>query len=265
MTAAETSSWLETAERLWSALEPSSGAEVDGFDRSTIDGLPEPARRFLVATVPDGSPLATAVELEMTGRIKLGIWLPFRARQIVRSGVGLVWVPDVGGRVLRFVGADTLGPDGARMQFRFHDRIPVVDASGPNTVRSAAGRLAAETVAWLPHALTPQAGATWKALDERRATVTLPGGPTGPTDVDVTIDERGHLTEIRLQRWNDSAEPPRLAPFGGVVSASLDVDGVRIARDGAVGWAQETEAQELEDQEWAVFFRYRITSARFLP
>lgn len=90
------------------------------------------------------------------------------------------------------------------MEFRFHGRVPVVRASGPGTERSAAGRLAAETVAWLPHALTPQSGAAWRPLDHDRATVSI-AGPSGPIDVDVTVDARGRLVEIELQRWNDAA------------------------------------------------------------
>lgn len=249
---------MDTADGLWTALEGSAGV-VECFDRATLSELPEPARRCLIASIPQGAPLATVVELTMTGRIKLGIWLPFTAREILRAGTGFVWAPDVGGRIVRFVGADTLGPDGARMQFRFHDRIPVVSASGAGIDRSAAGRLAVETAAWLPQALTPQAGAIWKPLDRDRATVVLPG-PDGPVDVDVTIDEHGHITDVGLQRWNESAKPPRAQPFGGTITSMLDVDGVRIAGAGTVGWGHGTP-----DQDDGVFFSYRITSARFLP
>lgn len=248
-----------TAQRVWAALERESADPLENFDQSTLAGLPEPARRWLAATIPHGAPLATAVELTMTGHIKLGMWLPFTAREILRAGTGYVWAPEVGGRLLRFVGSDTLGPGGARMRFRFHDRIPVVNASGSDVDRSAAGRLAVETAAWLPHALTPQAGATWKPLDHHRATVVLPG-PSGPVDVDVSVDDQGALTEVGLQRWNASAKPPDAEPFGGMISSVFDVHGVRIAGAGTVGWDHGLPAQDK-----GVFFDYRITSARFLP
>lgn len=247
------------AETTWSTLEAERPDPVEAFAPSTVDGLPEPARRFLRASLPESAPLARAVELEMTGEIKLvGRWLPFHARQILRAGVGFVWAPVVGGRVLRFVGADALGPDGASMEFRFHDRIPVVRASGPDTERSAAGRLAAETVAWLPQALTPQSGAVWRPLDADRATVSL-AGPSGPVDVDVTVDERGGLVGIELQRWNDSAKPPAYSPFGGAVTEPFDTGGICIAGRGIVGWGRGSTTQDDD-----VFFRYAVTSARFL-
>jgi hypothetical protein len=218
--------------------------------------LPPPARRLLTAAIPDEAPLSQRVELEMTGRIKLGVWMPFTARQLLVAGRGLVWEPVVGGRIVRFVGADSLGPDGARMQFRFRDRIKVVDASGPDVDRSAAGRLAAETVAWLPQALTPQGGAQWRPRDHQRATVILEG-PYGPIEVDVTVDDDGALTELQLQRWNSSAKPPRPEPFGGEVTSTFDADGVRIAGTGTVGWGFGTPKDD------GIFFEYTIAGARF--
>lgn len=248
---------IDFAEHAWTALAEQPSDAVGRFDPSTLTDLPEPAQRFLTAALPDGEPLATAVELEMEGRIKLGMWLPFTAHQYLRSGTGLVWAAEVGGRLLRFVGADALVPDGARMQFRLHGRIPIVNASGPDIECSGAGRLAAETAAWLPHALTPQAGATWKPLDDDRATVIL-ATPRGPIDVDITIDDHGHLTDIDLQRWHDSARPPRYEPFGATITSTSDIGGIRIAGAGDVGWDRDSTTRDD-----AVFFRYRISTARF--
>jgi hypothetical protein len=246
-------------EQRWALLEGIDLLPVQRFDRETISSLPDPAQRLLAAAIRDGAPLLSTVELSMRGQIKLGKWLPFTARQIVRAGVGFVWEPVVGGRVLRFVGADSLGPEGARMEFRFHGRIPVVRGSGADVERSAAGRLAAETVAWLPQALTPQAGAVWRPVDDERATVVLPG-PMGPVPVDVAVDERGALVGIQLQRWKDSAKPPADASFGGPVTSIFDTDGIRVAGEGSVGWDRGTP-KEAE----GVFFRYTITSVHFLP
>ena len=246
------------AETTWATLEAARSDPVGAFAPSTLEGLPEPAQRLLRTALPAATPLVGAVEIEMRGEIELvGRWLPFHARQILRAGVGFVWAPVVGGRIIRFVGADSLGPAGAGMEFRLHGRIPVVRASGPDIVRSAAGRLAAETVAWLPHALTPQAGAVWRPLDADRATVSLPG-PSGPIDVDVTVDDAGDLAGIELQRWNSSAKPPAFAPFGGAITDNFDVGGVRIAGRGSVGWDRG-----MPTEQDGVFFRYDVTSARF--
>lgn len=230
------------------------------FDPSTVDDLPDPARRLLSRALPAGVPLATGIELTMLGEIKLGTrWLSFRAKQVLRAGVGFVWAPVVGGRFLRFTGADALGPDGASVEFRLRGRIPVVRATGPDVVRSARGRLAAETVAWLPQALTPQLGARWAEVDADRASVTIDAAGQ-PTEVEVEVDASGQLTGLALQRWNDSAKPPALGAFGGSVHGLFTTaEGVAIADGGSVGWDWGTARQT--DGE---FFHYTVNSARFL-
>ena len=247
------------ADATWAALDRADARGSALFDPSTLTNLPEPAQRLLTNALPAGTPLHDTVRLSMRGEIKLaGRWLPFTAEQILRAGRGFVWTPVVGGRLLRFVGADALGPDGARIEFRLHGRVPIVRGSGPDIARSANGRLAAETVAWLPHALTPQAGASWTAIDDDRSTVTL-DGPGGPTDIEVTVDDDGSLCSLGLQRWKDSAKPPALAPFGGAVESRFTSSGgVAIAGTGTVGWdwGEPGEAR-------GSFFRYEITRAEF--
>lgn len=227
------------------------------FDPATLDSLPAPAQRFLTRALPTGVPLSTTVELTMEGEIKLGgRWLPFTADQILRAGVGFVWAPTVGGRIIRFTGADVLGPTDARIEFRFHGRIPVVRGSGPDVERSAVGRLAAETVAWLPQALTPQVGATWIGIDDERATVTINAAGQS-VEVNVAIDGDGQLTRLGLQRWKDSAKPPGFVAFGGAVHSLHTTDnGAVIAGSGIVGWDWDTPKQGGGE-----FFRYTITSA----
>ena len=251
-----------TAAATWDVLATGSDdGPVPRFDPSTVEELPAPAARWLRRAVPEGTPLIRAVELGMEGEIRLGPrWFPFTAEQVLRAGVGFVWRPVVGGRLLRFEGADVLGPGEARMEFRLHGRIPVVRATGEGVARSAAGRLAAETVCWIPQAVTPQAGARWTPIDERRAAVAV-DTPDGPIDVEVTVDGDGRQESLVLQRWNESADPPRYAPFGGDADGEFVTDnGVRVVGGGTVGWDRGTAAQAAGE-----FFRYRITVLRSLP
>jgi hypothetical protein len=247
------------AEAAWTALATAPADVAPRFDPATLHALPPPARRFLAAALPDGVVLSETIELEMDGAIKLGgRWLGFHARQILRPGAGFVWAPVVGGRILRFVGADVLHADEARMEFRLHGRIPVVRSAGPDIRRSAQGRLAAETVAWSPQALTPQAGARWVGIDDERAIVTI-AAAGADVGVEVAVSDDGQLRTLGLQRWQDSAKPPTLAPFGGSVDSTFTADnGVRIAGRGTVGWDWHTP-----QQRDGVFFRYQITGARF--
>jgi hypothetical protein len=128
-------------------------------------------------------------------------------QEVITAGEGLVWTPVVGGRLIRFVGADLLTADDARMEFRLHGLIPVVRADGLDVRRSAQGRLAAETAAWLPHALTPQMGARWTPVDDDRAIVTLSAAGATVTTAHPDRVDRG---ELRVRsRW---PPPPHWPP-----------------------------------------------------
>lgn len=196
----------------------------------------------------------------MRGHLKLGTrWLPFRADQVISAGRGFVWRAVVGGRTVQFSGADAVTPDAASMEFALHGIIPVVRSSGPDIARSGAGRLAAETVAWLPQALAPQSGARWAPVDHRRTVVTL-AHPGGRSEVEVVVDDDGRLESAGLDRWNGSTKPPRLEPFGGGFDAEfVTPEGVRLADRCRVGWGWDTDG-------WAdgQFFTGHLTSARSL-
>lgn len=249
------------AERAWTALSEESPAGTAAFDPATSADLPPPAQRLLGRALPSGVTLSTTVELSMEGEIELGgRWFPFTAEQILRAGEGFVWSPVVGGRIVRFVGADLLTGDDARMEFRLHGLIPVVRASGPDVRRSAQGRLAAETVAWLPQALSPQLGARWTPVDDERAIVTL-GAAGSDIDVEVVVDSDGRIRRAGLDRWNGSVDPPRLEPFGASVDSTYTAsNGVVIAGSGTAGWGFGTE-----HEADGIFFRYRVTTATFSP
>jgi hypothetical protein len=249
------------AERGWTALSDGWPGEPAVFDPATLTDLPSPAQRFLGRALPSGVALSGTVELSMEGEIELGgRWFRFTAEQILRAGEGFVWSPVVGGRLVRFVGADLVTAHDARMDFRFHGVIPVVRADGPDVRRSAQGRLAAETVAWLPQALTPQRGARWTPVDNERAIVTLRAAGAD-VDVTVVVDGDGRIRRAGLDRWNGSADPPRLEPFGASVDSTFTApNGVRIAGSGAAGWGFGTDAEAD-----GIFFRYRITATTFSP
>jgi hypothetical protein len=249
------------AERGWTALSDRSPREPAAFDPATLRDLPPPAQRLLGRALPSGIALSETVELSMEGEIELGSrWFPFTAEQILRAGEGFVWSPVVGGRLVRFVGADLVTAHDARMEFRLHGVIPVVRADGPDVRRSAQGRLAAETVAWLPQALTPQLGARWTPVDHERAVVTLRAAGAD-IDVTVVVDDDGGIRRAGLDRWNGSADPPRLEPFGASVDSIFTAsNGVGIAGSGTAGWAFDTDAEAD-----GIFFRYRITAATFSP
>lgn len=231
---------------------------ADVFDPAMTEDLPAPARRLLVHTLRPGVPLASTVVLDMTGEIRLRRWMPFHARQVLAANEGFVWAPRVGRLPLRISGADTLDRGRGKLNFRLWGLVPVARDSGPDTDRSAAGRLAAETVAWLPQALTPAMGAVWSGIDETRAIVAVPAGDW-TVNVTVTVDADGRLREMTVRRWGQpDNRPAGLYPFGGAMDGEHTFDGVTIASLGHVGWWWDTPGQDD-----GVFFRFRVDRASF--
>ena len=251
---------MPSVEQVWADLTTASTSPLS-FDPESLEALPEPARRFLARALPAEVALRRAAVLQMVGEIKLGPrWFPFHADEVLRSGVGVVWRPVVGGRILRFVGADVVSPEWSSMEFRLHGWIPMVRAEGEEIARSGAGRLAGEVAMWLPQALTPQAGATWSGIDEHRAVVRLPAGRRS-LDVEIDVDDEGRLRSVSMQRWSTAVKPHAELPFGAMATDELVTsEGVRIIAAGAAGWNWGTSG-------WAdgEFFRFRITDVRFVP
>src|SRR5688572_4648126 len=74
----------QALEPLWRELQVSGGGEV--FDPAMVDGLPEPAQRYLRHAIAPGTPLARSVRLTMHGTLRLspgGGALPMRAEQVL--------------------------------------------------------------------------------------------------------------------------------------------------------------------------------------
>ena len=225
------------------------------FDPETIVGLPAPARRLIERSVSPGTKLNPTVSLHMVGEIKLKKWVPFQARQILRVGEGFVWEAKAGKAPFTVRGGDTYWRGKGDLHFRLLGMIPVARASGPDIDRSAAGRLAIETVAWAPHGLTPQMGATWAGVDPNRATVSLPIRGQR-LEVDVVVDQSGRLSEVSMERWGDpQSKEFALHPFGASVDEERTIGGLTIASAGCVGWWWGTERQREGE-----FFRYSIES-----
>jgi hypothetical protein len=230
------------------------------FDSATLEVLPDPARRFLASSVKHGVDLVPIVVLEMEGEIRLKDWTGFHGRQVLRAGDGFVWEAVAGNPLLSVRGGDSYWQGRGALDFKLWGVIPIVRNSGPEVDKSAAGRLAGETVVWVPQALTPQMGVSWTPFDADSATVAVPV-PEGVVDVTVSVDQRGHPSRITMERWGDPGqEPYGLYPFGGDLEEHADIGDVTIATAGRVGWFWGTDRQQAGE-----FFRFRITDARVGP
>jgi hypothetical protein len=228
----------------------------DGFRPSMVEGLPEPARRWLTYAIGPGTLLADAVEIRMHGRIRLGRWRPFTATQAVVPGVGYVWAANTRVGAIPVRGYDSFANGRGEMRWRAAGVVPVSSAVGVDVTRSAAGRLAAESVL-LPPSLI---GAEWSAgEDPDTAVFRLPASRTDRDRVTITVAADGRLEQVSMRRWgNPDGGAFAEHTFQVTFDTDLRVGGLRVPDGIRAAWLAE-------DGERREFFRAVVDRATFLP
>ncbi len=234
MTAADPVSRLPVALRAeWAGLAAPTPSPPP-FDPAAADGLPVPARRWLTHAIAPGTPLRRRVELAQHGRIRIGSWRDFTARQVIAGLEGYVWACATRVLGLPVYGYDRLGHGSAAMVHRAFGRLPLVDESGPDLARSAAGRLVSEMI-WTPAvALDPAVG--WKPVNDDTAMALLPyAGET--YEVSLTVAADGTLRKVTMPRWARTDRGPyRLHPFGAEIHAETTFGGFTVPTEVTAGY-----------------------------
>lgn len=220
--------------------------------RSAAEVPPPAAARWLAHAVRPGAEGFRHAELRMHGEILAGHWRAFGARQTIDAGRAFTWQAAAGRGPLAVRGWDRYTDGAGAMRWSVLG-IPVVRASGPDVTRSAAGRLAGETV------LCPSAaihGVRWLDGDDDRAVFRI---RVGAWDHDVTIhvDAAGGLLTVDLPRWGDPlGEGYGLHGFHVACEGGLSQMGVTVPRTMRAGWrAAGGGVRE--------FFRATVTEAVF--
>lgn len=226
------------------------------FVEADVAALPDAVQRYFRAAIRPGTRRALASRLRMHGKVKLGRWLPFRAREVLAPHAGFIWAARVGGVI---VGSDQYAQGVGGMEWKIASVIPLMRADSEAVVRSAAERAAAEAM-WAPTALLPRCGVAWTATDERHITASFKVDKY-PVAVTFDVDSEGQLRSVVLDRWGDpeNSGTSALHPFGLEVIDHATFDGVTIPSEGRAGWYFGTHRW----QE-GVFFRYRITDLQMV-
>lgn len=198
-------SWRAAYDRrmwaVWTRLRAREWGEV--FTVEMLAGLPDVAQRYFTHAIRPGTRLARSVVLEMNGRISLRPAAgkqAMRAREILATPDGLIWNARVGSGRGTITGYDFYADGDGAMRWWLVGFLPVVRARGPDVVRSAAGRVALESI-WLPSALLPARGARWEAVAEHSARVELGVGDEALT-LELTVTPSGAVQRIAMMRWD---------------------------------------------------------------
>jgi hypothetical protein len=231
---------------------PRAARRITRFDASALSSCDEPVRRYFTHAIAQGTPLVPRMRLQMTGRIKIGLWLPFTAQQDC-DGASFIWRARVP-RHTRFLTVTDSYADGrAAIDGRLLGAIRMFHSDDQNIVRSAAARAATEGIL-APVGLLPSPTRIWRAETDTEITVDLALAPESPA-LHVTIDNDGAVQSVNLQRWGDAGEKAfGYIPFGGDILAEKRFGDLVLPARLRVGWRHGTE-------RFSPFFEAEIISA----
>lgn len=193
-------------EPLWEELAGSDQQDRRVFASAMVAELPPPARRYLLRAIAPGTPLAQSVTLRMHGSMRLqpeADLLPMQADQVLAPPEGLIWRARVGSGLMRFQGFDSFARGKGRLRWWVQGLLPVVNESGADVDRSAAGRVAGEAIL-LPSTLLPGRGVRWEAISETQARYTMQVGDER-VPVTISVDAEGRLERVHIHRWHEDA------------------------------------------------------------
>jgi hypothetical protein len=237
---------------LWNSVPPSRGS----FTSAQICEFPAGAQRLLGHAIAPGTPLASAVRLRMHGMIKLKGWCPFSAEQVIRWDRGMIWRASVRIRGMLIRGSDSFIDGEGAMRWKLFGILPIINASGPDITRSAAGRLNIEST-WLPSVLCGS-DVVWTETDTSLRARFAAHGETA--EIDCTANEDGRIMAVSMPRWgNPGGAKFAYYSFGGLVEQESRFSGYTIPSKLRAGWRFGTEKFEPEGE----FYRVTIEDASY--
>jgi hypothetical protein len=230
---------------------PDVDAPLARFDRSLISYLDEPVQRFFTHAIRDGGALGRGVRLSMTGRIKVGTWLPFTAEQTA-DGRSFAWRARLGwGPITPLHVVDRYADGAGVTEGRLLGRLRLFHADDLDTTRSAATRAALESVVFAPPSVLPSRGVTWSAETEDLIVGRFELSPEHP-EVHARIDGRGALVTVSALRWGNAGEQTfRYIRCGCEVHAERRFGDLLVPSSLTVGWWFDTP-------RYAPFFKAHI-------
>jgi hypothetical protein len=137
--------------------------------------------------------------------------------------------------------------------------VRVIHAEGSDVSRSSVGRLGAEAV-WLPTALLPRYGVTWRAADPHHVTANYRLHETG-VELECTLDDEARPRAVAIDRWGrpDNTEIHGPYRFEHELTRYSRFEGLTIPSAGRAAWFYGGEGSSGHD-----FFRYELSRFRLM-
>lgn len=229
----------------------SVGPESPIFDRSDLEGLDEPVRRYFEFSLGQGVRPADSYRLKMKGWIRAGTWMPFAAEQWL-DGLDFEWVARVPARRLPVLEVtDRFRNGSGGTAGRLFGRFQTFSDESPGAARSAAMRAVMEgTLA--PATLLPGRGVAWRAESDRVIAFRRPDA-TETSEVRLRIDGIGRPVEVSAMRWQTGDGEPSYRLFGCVFDSVGEFGSMTVPNRITAGWGFGSES-------FRPFFKAAITA-----
>jgi hypothetical protein len=234
---------------------------VRTYDVRELDALPAPVQRYFRAALTPNQPMVAAVDINITGAMRMSDdtkkWSAFTSNQrVITQRAGFDW----NASITMFPGINAYVHDAyiageGILHAALLGAFTVADMRG--TKDSAHGefmRFVAEC-AWYPTRMLPSQGATWTAVDDTSATLTISDGETSATLL-VRFGADNLIASIRAEaRGRLIKGVMSSAPWQGRFWDYAEHDGMRVPQQGEVAWVLPESAEP--------YWRGRVTSVRY--
>jgi hypothetical protein len=156
---------------------------------------------------------------------------------------------------LPIFGADRLVDGVCDVRWKLLGLLPVMQASGEDVTRSAAGRIQGEAV-WLPSVLChPEV--VWTELNDSQLQADFAAFGE-PAHLTLTLDAQGAIQQVAVQRWGQpEGGDYHYTTFGVIAETSGTFEGYTIPTQIRAGWFFGSDRFESEGE----FFRCTIDRA----
>lgn len=224
------------------------------FTEVEFAGLPQPVCQYLAAALAPDVPLHSSVRVDVRGRLRRRLWVPFRAQYELTRQLDFFCLGSAGELVS---GGEEYVAGAATRRARLAGILPLRDEAGKDLSRSAAG-CAALAAVMLPTALLPRFGVEWTTDDDGQiqAAFRVHGVPV---TLRLRIDGDGRPLAAVVNRWGDPDGTGVWGwhPFGAVFTDETYGGGFTVPSAGSAGWFAGTD-------RWGdgQMLRFRITAMR---
>jgi hypothetical protein len=249
------SQWTDSEIR--TLLTQSSSAPHAVVERSELQQLPTPVRRWLEASGVVGRERAQIVRLKQRGELRTSpgaAWMPARAEQYFSvEPPAFVWRVDATMMgIVPVTGRDKYAAGHGHMLIKAASMVNVVDAADERIDHGSMLRFLGEIV-WFPSAALSRY-IEWEPTDERSAKATMRYGGLA-LSAEFTFDTEGRIAGMRADRYLGGGADAKLTPWIVTCSSWRVFQGVQVPDRGEVGWM-------LSSGEFT-YYRWEILAVEF--